>query len=275
MIKNRSIFLKLKWIFFIFLSLTIISQQVVAGALDDFEDDATLKRNEYEKKKKDSRDYDSDSSHGECFGDNACIDLFGRVIIFCGALSWQRVKPDQLPDLSLFNDDIENIKHRKTGEFLIPFVRLDTSYQNVESDVDAFDYRVELGYGPFGIQTRQPRYREEDTSDELDIYQTHALYRMSIGNNVEIDLGLGQFAIEGNKKNSGPSFTMPIIFHYNEYMGIEFRPVWANINENNIKDYDLALLCGWRYISVRVGYRWLESENQSLNGPFIGLSTSL
>jgi hypothetical protein len=39
-----------------------------------------------------------------------------------------------------------------------------------------------------------------------------------------------------------------------------------------VSDYDLAALLGWRYVSLKAGYRWVSSPRESLNGPYAGLS---
>ena len=69
-------------------------------------------------------------------------------------------------------------------------------------------------------------------------------------------LGLGGLVISGNETASGISGTAPVLIHPWEFLGLEFRPAWAGVNDNVVQDYDLSLLAGWRFVSVRAGYRW-------------------
>jgi hypothetical protein len=157
---------------------------------------------------------------------------------------------------------------RDFGEPQIPFVRLDFSFQDVESDVYAYDYRVEGGYGPLGLQFDQTHYRETIPGDELNLIRLYGLYRMSFGSNVEMDLGFGALTIDGDDYDSRFSFTTPILIYPSDHVGIELRPAWAA----NVSDYDVGLLATWRYSSIKVGYRWVKSPDESLNGPYVGLS---
>lgn len=256
----------------IFMSFLFISQPAFAGKLDEFEEKATEKKKkpDQEAESKESKSKDRASEDKGCL--EAIADLYFELLadafLTCGKLSWRRIQKDFDSDLPLY----EGMRYRKPGESLIPFVRFDYGYQNVESDIDASDYRVEFGYGPLGFQVRKTFYVEDDPNDKLDVTQFHALYRMSLGNRVELDLGLGVFELEGNEKNSGFSFTAPVLFHPNEIIGIELRPAWTVINGNSIAEYDIALLCGWRYIAFRTGYKSLDAPGASLNGPYIGVS---
>lgn len=156
---------------------------------------------------------------------------------------------------------------RVPGEVLIPFVRFDATYQMVKSDVDSFDFAVDGGYGPAGIRFDRTRYREKNPNDTMDLTQVYGLYRMSFGDNVEIDLGFGGVSIKGG--DSGRfSFTMPVLIRPGDYLGVELRPVWAG----DISEYDVGLLLGGRYVSLRTGYRWLSGPTQTLDGPYAGLS---
>ena len=182
------------------------------------------------------------------------------------ALAADRVDPD-----GLAAQEDERIV-RKHGEALVPFLRLDTMYQEVETDVTARDYLIIVGYGAVGFQVRSTVYEEKEPPDKLRLAEYHALYRMSLGNHVEIDLGAGAMVLKGIQENSGFSVTVPVLIHPSDHYGFEFRPVWSSINENDIQDFDVAVLFGWRYVSVKAGYRWVRSPHQSLDGPEMGVS---
>jgi hypothetical protein len=253
------------------MSFLFMSHQAFAGKLDEFEEKAT------QEKKKPSQDEGvKESEPKDKTSDDGCLggvlklyaELLAHAVLTSGKASWTRIQNDFDSNLPSY----KGIRHRKPGESLIPFVRFDYGYQNVDSDIDASDYRIEFGYGPFGFQVRKTSFVERNPDDKLDFNQLHALYRMSIGNRFELDLGLGVFEIEGNERNSGFSLTVPFLFHPNEIIGVELRPVWTQINGNSIVDFDMALLCGWRYFSVRAGYKSVWTTGASLNGPYIGIS---
>jgi hypothetical protein len=163
-------------------------------------------------------------------------------------------------------------QQRESGEAVIPFLAFDTSYQKIGSDISAMDYRGEVGVAFVGFQARTTLYDEKMPGDDLTISQMHGLYRMSFGKQVEVDLGFGSLTIKGDKKETGFSITTPVLFHPNDVLGIEWRPVWSTIKENRISDNELSVMTGWRYFSLRFGYRWVTSDTVSLNGPQAGLS---
>jgi hypothetical protein len=154
------------------------------------------------------------------------------------------------------------------GEALIPFARFDLSYQDVESDVDAWDYRLEGGYGPVGLQCNLTHYSEETPEDDLDMLRFYGMYRMSFGTIVEVDLGLGALTIDGNGRDTRFSLTVPVRIYPTDWLGIEIRPAWAD----NVTDCDIALLLTAPYVSLKAGYRWVSSPTESLNGPYAGLA---
>jgi hypothetical protein len=258
-----------------------------SGTLDDFERDATKRDravtiDSTSKKTSDGDDHDAASDvadaclsdlGSDCLSDlctsgipgKALGELFGGIAAG-GRLSQERIEPD-----STGAQKDESIV-RKSGEALIPFLRVDALHQEIERDVTATDLTVLAGYGPFGVQMRRTVYREEMPDDRLRIAEYHVLYRMSAGRTFEVDLGAGAMVIDGKAENSGFSLTLPLLWHPKDFFGIEFRPLWSTINENDIQDYDLSVLLGWRYCSVRAGYRWVRSPNESLDGPQLGAS---
>jgi hypothetical protein len=157
------------------------------------------------------------------------------------------------------------------GGALLPVVRLDLSYQAVESDVAALDVRGEIGYAMLGVAIRNTHYWEKEPRNQLNVAQLHALARIPVADPLEFDIGLGSLFLAGDKTYSGFSFTTPLLYHPSEHFGVEFRPVWSNLEGSTIQDYDLAMLLGWRYVSLKAGYRWFLSNTASLNGPELGL----
>lgn len=197
------------------------------------------------------------------------VDRFGTFVVgSSGIESWHRVNTSR----ELETDFSFYIAPRKTGEASLPFFRLDFGYQDVDTGGHAFDYRLEFGYGPFAIQARDTRFDVPGSADEHDLVQIHALYRMSYAALVEIDLGLGVLIVDQPEHEESVSFTIPILMHPSDHVGFEFRPAWSKVSGERITDYDLNLLLGARYVSLRVGYRWVESVSDTYNGPQIGVA---
>jgi hypothetical protein len=161
---------------------------------------------------------------------------------------------------------------RNAGDPILPEARLDVAYQNVASDIRALSYSLELGYGALGADFRQTHYREDQPKGTLNIYRFHALSRMCAMDNLEVDFALGAVVIQGDKSNAGLSFGLPVRYWYTEYAGVELQPFWGNIHGTLTSDCDLSALVRFENTSLRLGYRWMESPGQSLNGPCIGLS---
>jgi hypothetical protein len=165
--------------------------------------------------------------------------------------------------------EIKDFLHNRA---LLPTFRFDGNYQDVESDVRAFDLRSELGSGYYAIQGRVTGYTEDDPSDEFGYMQIHGLFRLPIDDLVEMDFGAGAVFLNGEDRNSGFSLTLPILIYPKESAGVEFRPCWSWINGNTLSDYDLGIVLSRSHVALRLGYRWVRSEHESLDGPYAGLS---
>ncbi len=253
----------------------------MAGALDDFEKDATKQRKKkthYEQQDNSysTNQHDDDHDHAdpisEFFGFFMAIGEISKGFADLTHSSWTRADYDtDSPYQSRLINDF-SLKEKKPGETLIPYFRFDYHYQDQETDIYASDYRFLAGYGPWAIMGRKTYLREEEPFDKMRIDQLYGVLRLSISNYVEVGLGFGEYKIVGDDSNSGFSFTLPIMVRINEHFSIEALPTWASINENEIADYDLGVLFGTRYISTKVGFRRIESPNNHLQGPYVGLS---
>jgi len=272
-------------------ALLLVPAMALAGTLGDFEKDATGTRRSTDQSGKKKEESDAKAGAGSSrpegshclFGDFLDIMLSDDesagpsrpasagpsscLLSDGGAESWSRVESMGMPDAGG-----KGVRPRREGEALIPVLRIDVTYQNAGSDITAWDYRFEAGYGPVGFQMRRTVYDENAPAASLEVFEYHALYRMSAGSKLEVDLGVGAMILNGLQSNNGYSVTVPILYHPTDFYGLEFRPVWSSINENDIQDFDLAVLFGWRYASVKAGYRWLRSPHQSLDGPEIGIA---
>ncbi len=172
-------------------------------------------------------------------------------------------------------------RHR-LGHPTKPLFRVDGAYQEAKSQVMGIDVYTQAGYERIGFDFRYTRYEERDTADKLSVYRGHVLWRSGHSWNqddpiscrqgfYEFDYGFGVMVLEGRKTHDGPSLTFPLLFYPLTFVGVEFRPAWAYINENVIQDYDLGLHLRYSVAAFKVGYRWLKSPNISLHGPYAGV----
>lgn len=261
-------------LFFICLLIGILflSRATKAGRLDDFEKDFILKPKENENTNKEGICPSEDSCLGSIF--ESCLeDLISTLIFNGGSTSYERVHiPADKKENQPAPGSSSILVPRQIGDPLIPFIRLDLGYRDVESDVEACEWLIQLGYGPFGFQFLQTYFWEDDPEDTLKINQIHGLGRLSISEYIELDLGLGASIMADH---IGLSVTSPLLIYPWEMVGFEFRPVWSSINETPLNDYDLSLALRWYSISLLTGYRWTMSPHDSLNGPKISLSFRL
>ncbi len=259
---------------FLFLSMALAAaSSALAGQLSDFERDATGRNSSSEHTSStSSRRSDATSDFvgdmtGDCLSE-LCANMLGelfKTMAVGGAISNARVEEYRSAQ------DTEP-SARRSGDALLPFLRLDLLHQNVEGDVTALDSRFEAGSGSLAVEARRTVYREEQPSDNLEIGELHGLYRMSPNSDFEIDAGVGILSVKGNGTTSGLSITIPLRYHPAESFGLEFRPVWSSLKDNAIQDLEAAVLIGWRYASIKAGYRWMHSPHQSLDGPETGIS---
>lgn len=256
-----------------FLLLLFLGEAAQAGKLDKFEKDATKDRSS-----RPHRDHDRDR-HRYGYGwpwdrhdyHRRDSDYDGFPVAFPVApiqtglensrelATGKRLSLD--PSLAL----------RELGDPVIPYVRLDAAYQDVSSDIEAEDFYGQLGYGPLGVDLRYTQFSEEQPKDTLDLLWVHALARMSYYKHLEIDIGAGMVQMKGNDRTEGFSFTMAALFYPVDWLGMELRPTFAELNDNTLTDVDLSLHLRYSVGAVKFGYRWLKSENLELKGPYAGV----
>jgi hypothetical protein len=245
-----------------------------AGKLGDFERDSTEKRSN-------SRNDDHYRGHNHGYGygygysgsrgrrrGSGSGDSSGSVltsVIGTGLVNSmdlaRRERLEMNPSLAL----------RELGEPIIPYFRLDAAQQDVDSNIEAKDFYGQVGYGALGADLRYTRFTEEQPRDTLDVMWIHLLSRFSYYKHVEFDIGAGMVQMKGNERHEGFSFTMAALVYQVEWLGVEVRPTFAEINRNRLTDTDVSLHLRYSVGAVKFGYRWLKSENLELKGPYAGV----
>ena len=175
----------------------------------------------------------------------------------------------------------DELKH-KLGTPGLPYVRFDYRWQYLDSDTSANDYFLEMGYKHVAAYGRITQY-EGAANEKLDIEQYYGMLRYGgsddflLPGSFQVGAGIGGYSIKGpSKTQNGAALTVPITFCPADWIGFEFRPAWAVINERKLSDYDLSVSLGDRFVHFRGGYRWLwvQHEGHWLNGPYAGVSIS-
>lgn len=243
-------------------ALMVSSRVTLAGQLDDFETASTEPRAP-STGGGDTRRTDDDDDEGggwvEFF-----FDVFSELISYGARVSLAHVNGDE----TSFTD----IERREPGAPELPFLRLDLNYQYVESDIDGFDGRIEIGYGPFAFEHRKTRFRESAADDELTLKYVRGLYRVSGSNEFEFDIAFGSIALQRNNHNSGLSTGLVFNIYPHPNFGLRLAPSWSWINGNPINDLDGSVAYIHKYFSLRAGYRRLQSYDELLHGPYAGVS---
>jgi hypothetical protein len=162
---------------------------------------------------------------------------------------------------------------REPGSTLTPFLRVDSSYQSLDNNLDAVDIRAEAGFGPLGVAARRTWFDERGrTTGELQVSQLQFLYRMQFFGRLGVDVGGGPLVFDGVNRRETVSWTTPVQFRFNEHFTAEFIPMWATFEGAPVRDYELAAVASWRNFGLKAGYRWMETDDQSLEAPLVGLS---
>ncbi|PCJ58157.1 MAG: hypothetical protein COA79_14150 [Planctomycetota bacterium] len=168
---------------------------------------------------------------------------------------------------------VSNTKYlpRKNGDLNLVKAELLTHYFFGSDSVTAFDIDLELGLGPIAIEFRNTWFKDSD--EEMDFMEGGVLLRTSLTDLIEVGYGFGFINLsDENESNSAFAFFLPIKVFVNPYVSLELKSLWSSIYQNEISDYDLSLSVGYKYVSGKVGYRWLYAENALIEGFYVGFS---
>ena len=258
---------------FIFL---IACSTAEAGKLSEFERDATtipadenLEHSSHRHRK--HKRHENEDFFSILFGDlvdsvvsgvvDAGAEVVGTVFAEGGANSNSRVNGSETGDLH----------KRQAGEPLLPFFRLNLNLQNITQNIYGFDGKLELGWGAWGVEYRQTSYRDSEQNEQLKLKQIQALYRMSFGDDVGVNFGVGSANLNGVNHSQGAMLSMPILYRPLRYLAFELRPTWLFGDELAIDELDVSTLISYQRMAFRIGYRQLKSTGDSLQGPYAGI----
>jgi len=238
-----------------------------AGTLDDFE--SAKQESPPEERSEDSHDrmsYSDEEDGDDSFSEQLIKFMFEGLwylALYGGQLSYER---------ELDQSEEQWIAKREIGELLIPHYRFDAFYQKANDDITAQDFRFEFGEKMFGVQLRYTVLTEENPSDELRFTQLHGLYRMSFGNHLGINFGIGLAKLQGNNNDTSLSLAFPVYYHPSKQFGIELKSSIALFENAGILDVDYSFLLSRDKLSMALGYRQLTRAGVDIRGPYVGFS---
>ncbi len=228
-------------------------------------------------------------------------EVWGSLVM-SGRVSWERVfppsrlskeylveteYPEGKDNLYPYADpDLDDLPPRALGAPVLPFFRVDVAYQEVNSDLSALDTRVEVGAGTFYVEARTTRYKyssldytysnpyNNGSDGSFEINQWYAGIRLTLSERLMIGMAGGQMVLEDQFHDRGNSISTPVFYYPTEWFGLEFRPAWAHVRGSLIEDYDLGCVIATRGVSLRFGYRKINTNPLigTLDGPYVGLS---
>ncbi len=303
--------IRLGIIIMLLIFVSSLSHIAYAGKLGDFENDVTSQKTEEtkkEKKKKKQTKVTYDSNDTNDTSDSIFADiLFGifkaifRASIYSIASNMSNSTDDQetsWEDISEPEEDIGNqeIEPYPSEDIEIPMpadnettpetnqltghFRFNLNYLHVDSDIQAIDGEFEATFGinsSIGLGVRHTSYKDHTSSESLILTKAHGMLYYCTNKKFNAGVGYGMSILNGTDYNSGWSFIIPFRFIPSESLPIqfEFRPSWWSVSENTVGDYDAAILLGKKNAFIRIGHRWMRSDNTSLNSPYVGFFLQL
>ncbi len=276
------------------LAVVLVAGQAAGADLRKFAEEATGKTPEAQKKKKTVH---RQSAAESAFGSGTYPSDDGGASFLGGFYAWLVSSPfgnTHASDPAIGEDGADGapVRHgifprHLPGEATAPYARFDYNRQSVDSETDADDLRIELGYKMLAFHARSTMYSNDTLGQDMDINQFYGVLRYGgyradfLPGTFEAGLGLGvsQVRLEdsiGTIDDSTIAFTLVAKYYPVQWFGVEFRPAWYSWDGSRIGDYDLSASVGYRFVQLRGGYRWLgfSGASDDLNGPYAGLSVS-
>lgn len=265
------------WIvIWLFMSL----DQSIAGALSEFElaqsmpvDEELAELVNTKRSSQNNEDKDDDNDGFALLLTKLVFYAAFYALSYGGEVSDRRVADRvEWKNVETNSEGFTDINQRQVGELLIPQYRFDMNYQVANAGITAWDTRFEYGWGRFGVQLRYTRLKEEDEPVTLAFSQVHGLYRLSFGNYVGINLGIGIAQLSGNNRARSLSLTFPVYFHFSKSFGLEIKPTLVFFDNAEILDLDYSVIFSRNTLSVMLGYRELVKTGLDITGPYLGVT---
>ena len=156
---------------------------------------------------------------------------------------------------------------RTGGTPTIPFLRVDNTYALVPDDVDAYSVQAQAGYGALGASFEFLRLWEDRPASRLDSYSADVLFRFAAGEQFEFDIATGYRGFHGSEHHDGWEIGIPIAIYPWSHLGIETTFKWGFIDGNLIEDYRGGIAIHVPFVTLRPGYRYIATGDESLDGP--------
>lgn len=240
-----------------------------AGNLRDFESDAG---NPAQNATRPAQNMGSCTDCNQRRTDDASDDLFWTLMGYAAeGLFELTAQGGANSNLRIQENHTDEVIPRKLGESLIPFFRMNLNIQGIEDRSYGLDGKLELGRGSLALEFRDTRYRDNTENEQLRLRQLQVLYRMSFGNRVGVNLGLGSAKLDGAEHSKGTMVSIPLFLHNRRHITWEIRQTWMFADEFSVDELDLSAIYAIRRTAIRLGYRRLDSLNSSLEGPYLGV----
>lgn len=290
---------------FILLLISALSvSHTQAGQLDNLESESTKSKSRSSSSSSSSSN--SNSSSGSDPISRAIVELtvnifvelgkaVGYAMVYGGDSSLQReqrtssksatteevnIKKQQLEDKEISRTEYESFHdendrnglYKKDGDPILATIKLSSQWLTGPKDINAQLYKIEAGYGLFGIS--YTRNNLQENGDSLTLSNLLAHYRMSFGNNFSWDLALGRGKMNGNQKYDGTVFSMPIRARFHQDWHFEYQPTWSSYKGGSLSEHQFSFTYQYHYMGASLGYKTWSAGNTAVDGVFAGLQLS-
>jgi len=249
----------------------LVSATAQASSLGDFEKSATTDRDEFS-------DSSSSGSSERCAGpqedDSLSCSLLRSIFSIVADVTKAAVVigiSESHARAKGITESERGLVPRLEGEPLIPMARLDLAYQHIDADLSSLDGRIELGKGPWALQSRMTSFYDRSADERMNFAQFHAVMRLSFGNHFSLNPGVGLVNLSGQDSHWGGSLALPMYWHFHPNVGLELINAYG-VGDVAVDDKDYGVLISYKNTSVKLGLRRLISPAVTLSGYYVGLS---
>jgi len=98
---------------------------------------------------------------------------------------------------------------------------------------------MEFGRGMHGFEVRTTKYRDDQYNEDLRYNQFQYFHRMSFGNKVGVNFGVGYASMDIVDSFDGLIFSLPVLFQNRQHFGLELRPSHFDTDGVGIDELDI------------------------------------